>query len=364
MGRKQEEEMNKEVSKSMIASLPSDKLRGAKNFINDLLEYRQTTKLQGTYINSVRDALEYNNNGRIYVQYNLEGAVTGRLSNSGYTAKIDNKEQKMGVSFHTLPRETKYNIRDYVVAPEGWDFITADVKAMELRVLAHLAQEKNMIKAFNDRVDLHYYSAAMTFNKPVEKISKEERQIAKAVSFLIVYGGKAETLARKQGIPFKRADKIVNAWMAAYPSIPKYMKRVHEFIEENGYAYTIFGRRRNLPNIRSSASFIREQAQRQGLNFTVQSAASDTILCSIIGITERFHQAGLKAKIIATVHDSVELICPKEELQEVLKLLYKEMTEYTYVRRNFGINFSVPIEIEVMVGRSFGSGEEVDLTSL
>src|SRR5688572_15553661 len=107
----------------------------------------------------------------------------------------------MGVSFHTLPRETEFNIRGMFIAPPGFDFITTDKKSMELRILAHVANEKNMIKAFNDGIDLHRYSASMVFDKPEDKVSKEERQISKEVSFLIVYGGQENTLARKRNIP-------------------------------------------------------------------------------------------------------------------------------------------------------------------
>ena len=144
--------------------------------------------------------------------------------------------------------ETKFNIREYVVAPKGYKFITADMKSMELRVLAHLAKEKSMAKAFNDRIDLHTYSASMTFGKPMEKVTKEERQIAKEVSFLTVYGGTEKTLAMKRGISFKKAKGIIDGWMATFPGVPRYMEHVQNFITSNKYAYTIFGRRRNLPN--------------------------------------------------------------------------------------------------------------------
>lgn len=355
MGRKTEEEQNKKVSASVIAQKSDKDLLRTKEFIEKFLELRGLEKLYNTYIKTVSDALKYNNSNKIYVEYRLDGTATGRLSNAGFIA-----EEPMGVSFHTLPRESAaVNIRSYVVAPDGHDFITADMKAMELRILAHLSREKNMVKAFNNKIDLHKYSASMTFGKPLDKVTDEERQIAKEVSFLVVYGGSDYTLARKRGIPQKRASDIINGWMAAFPGVPSYMEHVFDHIKNRGYAYTIFGRRRNLPNIYANVESVQKQALRQGLNFTVQSAASDTLLCCILGLNKRFKDKNMDTKIVATVHDSIEIISPKSETPEVLKMLHNEMTEYPYIRERFGIKFNVPLEIDVMVGSSFGHGDKV-----
>jgi DNA polymerase-1 len=197
----------------------------------------------------------------------------------------------------------------------------------------------------------------------MEKVTKEERQIAKAVSFLTVYGGTEKTLAMKQGISFKKAKNIIDGWMAAFPGVPRYMEHIDKFITKNKYAYTIFGRRRNLPNAGSEAKYIREQAFRQGLNFTVQSSASDFLVCCLIGINNKLKTRSLKSKIVSTVHDSVCLISPDYEVDETINLIVDEMTNYYYVKDNFGINFSVPMEVEVKVGDSFGSGEEYHLSS-
>ncbi len=348
-----EEEQNKMISASVLAKKSTDELLKLNDFIDTFSTLRAQEKLNNTYIKNVREALKYNGNGRIYVDYRIDGTATGRLSNAGY-----NDGETMGVSFHTLPREGgAVNIRSYVIAPEGWDFITADMKAMELRILAHLANEKNMSKAFIEGKDLHKYSAAMTFAKSEDKVTTEERQIAKAVSFLVIYGGTEHTLSRKQGIPLKAAEGIISSWMSAFPGVPRYMEKVFNFIKDNRYAYTIFGRRRHLPNITARMESVQKQALRQGLNFTVQSAASDTILCCIIGLNRLLKSSGMQAKIIATVHDSIEIICPKEETKQVLSMLYREMTEYSYIRENFGIKFKVPLEIDILVGDSFGSGD-------
>jgi DNA polymerase-1 len=354
MNRFEKLDYEKQISRSVITSLSNEKILGANSFIKSLLEFRRSRKLHDTYITGVKEAIKYNGFNKIFVEYRLDGTVTGRLSNAGYSVG----NNSMGISFHTLPRESKFNIRNYVVAPRGHKFITADMKSMELRVLAHLAKEKNMAKAFNERMDLHTYSASMTFGKPMDKVTKEERQIAKAVSFLTVYGGTEKTLAMKQGISFKKAKGIIEGWMAAFPGVPRYMEHIDDFIKRNKYAYTIFGRRRNLPNAASEAKYIREQAFRQGLNFTVQSSASDTLVCCMLGLHQELKKRKMQSKIVATVHDSLELIAPDFEVDETIRLLHYHMTEYPYIKENFGITFSVPLEIEVMVGDSFGSGEE------
>jgi DNA polymerase-1 len=208
--------------------MTDDQVKAAKRFFDRFSEYKKLTKLHSVYIEGARTALKNTGNSRIYVKYNIDGTVTGRISNSG--ANVGRKkEDKIGVSFHTLPRESlDVNIRNYVVAPKGHDFITIDMKAMELRVLAHVANEENMIHAFKSGVDLHSYSAGLTFNKDPKDVSKLERQIAKEVSFLTVYGGTAYTLASKRNIPEERAEEIINSWMRAFPGVGRYMDTIDE----------------------------------------------------------------------------------------------------------------------------------------
>lgn len=360
MSKQSDQELEEEIAKSVVQNIPDEKLISANKFLSDFLIYRKIIKLNDTYITGVKEALARTGNGKIYMNYNLDGAVTGRLSCKG----ADTQDGNIGVSFHTLPREDEnYNIRSYAVSPPGWKFITADMKAMELRVLAHIAKENNMLKAFREGTDLHTYSASMTFNKKTDEVTKVERQIAKEVSFLTVYGGTEYTLAAKRRIPVKKAKKIIDSWMAAFPGVPKFMEHVHNFIKEHGYAYTIFGRHRNLPNVYSKSKSVVQRSLRQGLNFTVQSAASDYLVCGIIGINSSFRDSKLKAKIVATVHDSVEIICPEDEVTTVLGILYNQLVNYPYAKKHFGLNLTVPMEIEVEVGDSFGTGEKVTVVA-
>ena len=347
------------IARAVLNSMTDDQVKAAKRFFDRFSEYKKLTKLHSVYIEGARTALGNTGNSRMYVKYNIDGTVTGRISNSG--ANVGRKkENKIGVSFHTLPRESlDVNIRDYVVAPKGHDFITIDMKAMELRVLAHVANEENMIHAFKSGVDLHSYSAGLTFNKDPKDVTKLERQIAKEVSFLTVYGGTAYTLASKRNIPEERAEEIINSWLRAFPGVGRYMNTIDEYINQFAYAKTIFGRYRHLPNVRSPFKNVRREAFRQGLNFTIQSAASDILLCGMLGVIEKLK--GMKAKVVATVHDSIELIAPKNETKKVVEIVKDELENYHYLKENFHINLKVPLGVDVEVGSSFGNGVEYEL---
>ena len=349
----QHRDEGKKISRSVIKSKTTTELEAASSFIKGLLDLRKAEKLQKTYIHGTEKALGYNENGKLYVDYRLDGTATGRLSCAAYNAK-----KAMGVSFHTLPRETNTNIRSMFVAKKGQAFITVDYAAMELRVLAHIAKEKSMQHAFNSGADLHTYTAKLLFNK--EDITKEERQIAKTVSFLIVYGGGAFNLAETMRIPMKRAEGVIKNYQKVYPGIFRYMEYVNEFIKDNGFAYTIFGRRRNLRDVRSKDRAVVARALRQGLNFTIQSSASDILLCGLIGVTKRFKENNLDAKVVATVHDSLEIVSSEKDLSQALEIIYDELVNYPYLKKLFGINFDVPFGVDLEVGRSFGDGQDVE----
>ena len=353
-------EEGKKISEAVIQSKSTEELIQARNFIERLLELRKMEKLYKTYIKGTSKALKYNDSNDVYVSFNLDGTATGRLSCTGYSG---NKGNNMGISFHTLPRDEQHNIRDMFVAPDGYDFITADYSAMELRVLAHMAGEDNMRQAFLMGKDLHTYTASLVFDKAEEKVTKEERQIAKTVSFLIVYGGGAFNLSETLNIPKKKAEKIISQYAKVYPGIFKYMSKVNASIIEDGYITTLFGRRRNLPDVDSPIYKIKNRALRQGLNFTVQSTASDVLVCAVLGIVNTLKERNLLAEFKATVHDSLEFISPKEKTQEVCSIIKDEMINCNYMKNTLGIKLSVPLAIDLEVGSSFGNGEPYEVSA-
>jgi DNA polymerase-1 len=352
VGKWNHRDEGKRISESVLAGKTTKELRNSQNFLKGMLNLRKSQKLEKTYIKGTKQAIKYNEAPKVYVDYRFDGTATGRLSCAAYSAK-----KAMGVSFHTLPRNTDTNIRSFFVAPADYRFITIDYAAMELRVLAHIAREGNMQKAFNEGLDLHTYTARLLFNK--QNITKAERQIAKTVSFLIVYGGGAFNLAETTGISMARADKIIKNYQNVYPGVFEYMNFVNNYIKSNKYAYTIFGRRRNLPDVDSQDFSVVNRAYRQGLNFTIQSTASDILLCGLLGAERRLKKEGVDAYPVATVHDSIEVICHKDNLTECLTIMYDELVNYPFMREKFNIHLDVPLKIDAEVGASFGEGEEV-----
>jgi len=351
----------KKISAAVIRDKSTRELKLASAFIRDLLDLKKSQKLTKTYIKGTEAALEYNGVDKVFVDFRFEGTATGRLSCASYNA-----QKKKGVSFHTLPRpdedsddELASNIRSLYVAPKGWDFITADYATMELRILAQIADEKAMLKAFREGADLHTYTAQLVFEK--QDISKFERQLAKAVSFLIVYGGGAFNLAETMRIPMSRAEEVIRAYQRVYPRVFTYMDKVNSFTKSRGYAESIFGRRRHLPNVNSRDKKLVARALRQGLNFTIQSPASDVLLCAVLGISTTFKERQMESRLVATVHDSIEAVSPPWETDEACRIIKNEMENYPTLRERMGMEFVVPLVADIEVGDSFGTGKKVEL---
>jgi len=333
----------------------------AREFITKLLAYKTLSKQYKTYVKGVEAALENNGNGRIYSQYNFAATVTGRLSCSKYSAGRK-KDQSKGVSFHTLPRTTAdgVNLRKLMLSDEGKTFIAADFSQAELRVLAHCSRDSALIEAFKSGEDLHYYTASLVFGKEVSDITKEERQIAKSCIFLIVYGGSYKKLAEQIGKSDGYAQDIFKRFQTQFPGIFKFMKVVNKYTKHNGYSMSLFGRRRNLPNVKSPITKYQYRALRQGLNFVIQSSTSDMVLNSLLNLKNKIKELGMHdVEILATVHDSIEVQCNTENTATVVKLIKESMEDITYLKDKYNMDFKVPMKVDVEVGNSFGSVEEV-----
>ena len=349
------EEHMKAVMKGLSSTHP------AKKFITKLLAYKVLSKQYKTYVKGVEAALDNNENGRIYSQYNFANTVTGRLSCSKYSAGRK-KEQSKGVSFHTLPRTTAdgVNLRKLMMADEGKVFIAADFSQAELRVLAHCSNDKNLIDAFKSGEDLHTYTASLVFGKTLEDVTKEERQVAKSCIFLIVYGGSYKKLADQIGKSDGYAKDIFARFQAQFPGIFKFMKVVNKYTKDNVYSMSLFGRRRNLPNVNSPITKYQYRALRQGLNFVIQSSTSDMVLNSLLNMENKIKELNMDdVEILATVHDSIEVQCDKENAEVVAKLIKDVMEDISYLKLKYNMDFKVPMKVDVEIGDSFGSVEEV-----
>ena len=343
-----------QISESHLTSVVKDTdNKEAIEFIATLLQYKYRTKQHKTYVKGVQLAIKYNEDGRIYSNYNFATVVTGRLSCSTYTVG----KNKKGVSFHTLPRSSnsdKVNIRKLMCPDEGKAFLAADFSQAELRVLAQCCKDESLIEAFNSGKDLHKFTASLVFGKPIEEITKDERQIAKSVSFLIVYGGGPGKLAWQIGRSVGYCKGIFAAYQNAFPKVFKWISSVHKFIRENGYAVSLFGRRRNLPNVKSPSRKYQYRALRQGMNFVIQSSASDLMLHSIYRLAKYRRVAGVNFDILATVHDSVEVQCDLGDIPKVAEILKYVLPLTDDLDKLYGVDFEVPFEVDVEVGTSFG----------
>ena len=349
------------ITESHMSTLIASSSGEAKTFIQTLLRYKSRFKQHKTYVKGVEKALDYNGDGRIYSNYNFSTTVTGRLSCSLYSCG----KEKKGVSFHTLPRPEEgdpVNIRKLIIPDEGNVFLAADFSQAELRVLAQCCRDENLIKAFNSGQDLHSFTASLIYSKPIEKVTKVERQVAKSVSFLIVYGGGPHKLSEQIGKPVGYCKNIFSEYQNSFPKVFSWMKLVHKSVRANGHAVSLFGRRRNLSNVNSPIKKYQFRALRQGMNFVIQSSASDIMLQALNRLKERLEEANLDFDLLATVHDSVELQCPKSQLKQVLEVTKSALTDTSDFKDDFNLDFIVPFEVDIEVGNSFGEAIETEFT--
>jgi DNA polymerase-1 len=348
------------ITESHLTSLLKTAKGDSKEYIFTLLEYKTRQKQHKTYVNGVKAAIDYNGDGRVYSSYNFGNVVTGRLSCSLYQVA---PSKRKGISFHTLPRPDSsdaVNLRKLMIPDKDKVFITADFSQAELRVLAQCSRDPGLIEAFNSGQDLHRYTASLVFGKSPDDITKEERQIAKSVSFLIVYGGGPHKLAWQIGKSVGYCKNIFAAYQDSFPKVFQWIQFVHSFVKKNGYAVSLFGRRRNLSNVSSPNRSHQFRALRQGMNFVIQSSASDFMLHSIKRLQKYLEATNLDADILATVHDSVEIQCSKKDLKKTLELIKYTLSHTEDFQQMYNLDFVVPFEVDVEVGKSFGDGLEAE----
>lgn len=348
---------------------PTEKEIKAEKFIRKYLEWTYRSKQHDTYVKNIYKAIEYNGYPKVHPQYNFSTVVTGRLSCSNYTLKIKEKNEKgkevnvrklKGVSFHTLPRgdegeEDLVNIRKLFIVEKSKFFITADLNAAEVRMMAYASQDKALIKAFIEDHDLHKYTASLIFKKTVDKISKQERQIAKTVTFLILYGGGPQKLGSSFGESMSWAKDIIERYWSAFPNVKIWIDAERDKIKKNQVATSIFGRERHLPNVKSPSRKYQERALRQGINHLIQSPVSDFLLACMRKAFILGQEMGVKFNFLASVHDSLELETDEENLEKTLMIVKYSMTDLKQFEK-YGIHFNVPFKADLEVGKSFGDG--------
>ena len=236
-------------------------------------------------------------------------------------------------------------MRKFFRAKNGCELIDADYSQIELRVLAHTANDKNMIKAFNDGTDIHAVTASQVFNMPLEMVTPLMRSRAKAVNFGIVYGIGAFSLAKDIGVTRAEADSYIKGYLANFSGVAKYMTDIVEKAKKDGYVETMFARRRYLPELSSSNHMLRAFGERVALNMPIQGTSADIIKIAMVRVYERLKKQCLMAKLIMQVHDGLIIEAPLDEVQEAGKILKEEMEN--------AVNLRVKLEADVGTGKTW-----------
>lgn len=277
-----------------------------------ILQYRALSKLKSTYCDGMLKVIDMD--GRVHSRFNQIETRTGRISS-------------LEPNLQNIPVRTERGkeLRRYFCAREGWVLVDADYSQIELRILAHLSDDKNMIDAFKNNLDIHKITASQVFGMPENMVTPLMRSRAKAVNFGIVYGISAFSLAKDIGVSRKNAQNYIDNYLAHYSGVEKYMNQTIEKAKENKFAETIFGRKRYLPELSSSNFNLRSFGERVARNMPIQGSAADIIKIAMINVNRRLKTENLKAKLILQVHDELIVEAPETEAKVVSKILKFEM---------------------------------------
>lgn len=289
------------------------KLAGKNEIVQKILDYRGLKKLIGTYIDAL-PLLVNPRTGHIHTSFNQAVTATGRLSSS------DPNLQNIPVR-----GEDGKEIRKCFIPEPGCKFFSADYSQIELRVMAHLSEDENMIHAFENGLDVHASTAARVYNKDITEVTRDERTKAKRANFGIIYGISQWGLAERLLIDRAEAKALMEGYFDTFPRVKDYMEKSKETARQNGYVETFFHRRRYLPDINSGNSTVRGFAERNAINAPIQGSAADIIKVAMVNIFKRFKAEGIKSKMILQVHDELNFSVLPEEQEKVEKIVLEEM---------------------------------------
>ena len=288
-------------------------LRNKHEIVADILEHRGLKKLIGTYIDALPKLINPRT-GHIHTSFNQTITATGRLSSS------DPNLQNIPIR-----GEDGKEIRKAFVPEPGCLFFSADYSQIELRVMAHLSKDENMINVFREGKDLHAATAANIYKKDIADVTRDERTKSKRANFGIIYGITVFGLAERLDIPRDEAKMLIEGYFATFPQVHNYMEKSKEIARQKGYVTTLFGRRRYLPDINSHNATVRGFAERNAINAPIQGTAADIIKVAMIRIHERFKKEGIKSKMILQVHDELNFSVYPEEKEKVERIVLEEM---------------------------------------
>lgn len=302
--------------------------------VDFVLQYRQLSKLKSTYVDAL-PALINHETGRLHTTFNQVGTATGRLSSS--EPNLQNIPTK---------GELGNKIRQAIIAPTGSLLLSADYSQIDLRVLAHLSQDKELITAFLNDEDIHTTTASRLFNVPEGQVTPEMRRNAKTVNFGVVYGMSDYGLEQATNFTREEASQFIALYFERYPQVKEYLERTKEQARKWGYVQTLIGRRRFLPEINSYNRQVREAAERMAINAPVQGTSADIIKIAMINLYQEMKRQGFRSKMLLQIHDELLFEVLQEEMEEMKFLVSQLMSQ--------AVKLCVPLKIDIKVGKNWG----------
>jgi len=296
-----------------------------------ILEYRELAKVSSTYIDPL---LELERNGRIHTTFNQTGTATGRLSSSN-------------PNLQNIPIRSYWGteLRKAFIARDGFLLISADYSQIELRILAHITKDKNLIDAFKSGRDIHNHTASLIFNLPEDRVDDHKRRIAKVVNYGLIYGMSDYGLAQELGISREEAGQFIQNYYTLYPGVEEWRQSAIKSAEEKGYTETIFNRKRPIPEINSENFNLKESAKRLAINTPIQGTAADLIKMAMIEVEKRLTNMGFKIGLILSIHDELLFEIEQERAEEA-KVIITDAMENVY-------KCEVPIEVDIGIGKNW-----------
>jgi len=310
-----------------------EELKGTHPIVELILQYRQLAKLKSTYTDAFC-ALVNPKTGRLHTSFNQTGTTTGRLSSS---------EPNM----QNLPVRTELGgkIRQAIIAKPGWQLLSADYSQIDLRVLAHISQDPELIATFMRDEDVHTATASRIFNVPEDKVTSEMRRVAKTVNFGVIYGMSGYGLEQATSFSREEAGEFISAYFEKYPGVRQHIEDTKKQAYECGYVQTVMGRRRYIPEIKSPNRQVREAAERMAINMPVQGTSADIIKIAMVNLHREMEKQGLRTRMTLQVHDELLFELPPEEMDRMKELVTEIMPQALELR--------VPLKIDIKTGKNW-----------
>jgi len=314
-----------------------EELRGTHPIIEFILDYRQLAKLKSTYVDALPGLIN-SKTGRVHTSFNQTRTATGRLSSSE-------------PNLQNIPVRGEFGkqVRQAFIAPAGSYLVAGDYSQIDLRALAHLSQDPSLLNAFHRDEDIHAATAAQLFGVDASQITPDMRRLAKTVNFGVIYGMSDYGLEQATELSREEATQFIAAYFDKYPGVKQYFESTKEQARERGYVQTLLGRRRFIPEVNSSNRQVREAAERMAINMPVQGTSADIIKVAMINLDREMEKRRLKSKMLLQVHDELILEVPREELEEMKKLVPRIMSS--------ALKLSIPLKVDIKTGNNWGEME-------